>query len=61
MQVGLGLGVEFRLELSCVETGLKLHWVGFKTGLRVGSKLSWVRLDWVEARAGVKIELGWLG
>lgn len=61
MQLGLGLGVEFRLELSWVETGLKLRCVGFKTGLRVGSKLSWVRLDWVEARAGVKIELGWLG
>ena len=33
--LGLGLGVEFGLELSWTVLGLKFFWVGFKTGFRV--------------------------
>ena len=49
MQLGLGLGVEFALEFSWVELGLKFYWVGFKPGFRVRSKaeLRQVGLGWV--------------
>ena len=49
VQLGLGLGVEFALEFSWVELGLKFYWVGFKPGFRVRSKaeLRQVGLGWV--------------
>lgn len=52
--LGLGLGVEFGLELSWTVLGLKFFGLDSRLGLELGMKLNSVRLDW----AGVSVGLG---
>ena len=54
MPLGLGLGVEFGLELSWTVLGLKFFGLDSRLGLELGMKLNSVRLDW----AGVSVGLG---